>query len=178
MYWTVVTKSPALSFKLTAKKHSTGTSASTTILYSIRSGFIMRRCKQNFVFEVLSSQHHSNFITISASENVFQDHTKYCKYWSFFCKVNTKFLSSSRASNFNALSALVVSFFNENVHGLNIFRNRRVKTGIQRVQFSRLWKFFYQKNMTFFRCDILAHWRVGFFWNCNLSLTLQVQLLR
>ena len=81
-----------------------------------------------------SSQHYSKFITNITSKNVSQICTKECKTRSFICKVNLKFLRSSRHFNSNTVFAVVVSFLNESVHGFNNIRNGRVKTRFQIVE--------------------------------------------
>ena len=82
-----------------------------------------------------SSQHSSKFITKSTSENVFQIRTKECKTKSFICKVNLKFLRSSRHFNFDTVFAVIVSFLNENVHSFNNIRNGRAKIKLQVIEF-------------------------------------------
>ena len=75
-----------------------------------------------------SSQHYSKFITNITSENVSQTRTKECKTGSFICKVNLKFLLSSRHFNFDTAFAVIRSFLNENIQGFNDICKGRVKT--------------------------------------------------
>ena len=75
-----------------------------------------------------SSQHCSNFITNSTSENVSQIRTKECKTELLIRTVNFNFLRSSIHFNFDTVFAVIVSFLNENVLGFNKIRNGRVKT--------------------------------------------------
>ena len=131
----------------------------------------------NFWFvRSFSSQHYAKFITNITSENVSQIRTKECKTGSFTCKVNLNFLRSSRHFNFDTVFAVFVSFFNETVHGFNNIRNGRVKTRFQVIEFWILWNFLVKKHKFSLR-NILAHWWVGYFSNCNLPLTIQIQLL-
>ena len=123
-----------------------------------------------------SSQHYSKFITNITSQIVSQIRTKECKTRSSICKVNLNFLRSSRNLNCDTVFAVIVSFLNESVHGFNNIRNGMVKTWFQIVEFWRLWKFRVKKHKFSLR-DILVHWWVGYFWNCNLPLTFQIQLL-
>ena len=81
------------------------------------------------------SQHYSKIITNITSEIVSQIRTKECKTGSFICKVNFNFLRSSRHFNCDTISAVIVSFLNENIHGFNNIRNGRVKTRFQIVEF-------------------------------------------
>ena len=123
-----------------------------------------------------SSQHYSKFKTNIISENLSQIRTKACKTGSFNCKVNLNFLRSSRHFNFDKVFAVIVSFLNKNVHGFNNIRNGRVKTRFQVIEFWWIWKFPVKKRKCSLR-NILVHWWVGYFWNCNLPLTIQIQLL-
>ena len=124
-----------------------------------------------------SSQHYSKFITNIASEYVSLIRTKECKTGCFICKVNLNLLRSSRHCNFDTVFAVIVSFLNENVHGFNNIRNESVKTRFQVKEFWWLWKFLVKKHKFSLRNN-LVHWWVGYFWNCNLPLTIQIQLLR
>ena len=150
MYFPVVIMSPELSFEIKRKQRSNGAFVSPTILYSLRSVYNMSVCgqcrKQVLVCEVYSSQHYSKFITNITSEIVSQIRTKECKPGSFICNVDLSFLRSSRHFNFDTVFAVIVSFLNENVHGFNNIRNRRVKTRFQVIEFWWLWKFFCQKT--------------------------------
>ena len=123
-----------------------------------------------------SSQHYSKFTTNITSGNVSQIRTEDCKTGSFICKVNLNFLPASRLFKFDTVFAVIVSFLNENVHGFNKIRNGRVKTRFQVIEFWWLRKFLVKKRSFAFR-NILVHWWVGYFWNCNLPLTIQIQLL-
>ena len=123
-----------------------------------------------------SSQHYSKFITNITSENVSQIPIKECKTRSFICKVNLNFLRPSRHFNFDTVFAVIVSFLNENVHGFNNIRNGRVKTRFQVIEVWWLWKILVKKHK-FALLNILVHWWIGLFWNCNLPLTIQIQLL-
>ena len=120
-----------------------------------------------------SSQHYSQFITNITSENLTQIRTIGCKTISFICKVNLNFLLSSMHSNCDTIFAVIVFFLNESIHGFKNIRNGKIKT---RFQFWRLWKFLTKKQKFSLR-NILINWWVGFFWNCNLPLTFQIQLL-
>ena len=122
------------------------------------------------------SQHHSKFIANIATEIILQFLTKTCKARSFICKVNLNFLRSSRHFNCDTAFAVIVSFSNESVHGFNNFRTGRVKTGLQIVNFRRFLNIFVQK-LKFFLCDILVHWWVKYFQNCNLLATFHIQRL-
>ena len=117
-----------------------------------------------------SSQQYSKFINNVTSENVSQIRTKEWKTRSFICKINLNFLRSSRLLNSDTVFAVIVSFLNESVHGLNNIRNGRLKTRFQIVEMWRIWKLVV-KNHKFSLRDILVHWWVGYFWNCNLPLT-------
>ena len=123
-----------------------------------------------------SSQHYSKFITNITCENVSQIRTKECKTGSSICKVNLNSLRSSRHFNFDTVFAVIVSFLKENVHGFNNIRNGSVKTRCQVIEFWWLWKFLVKKHKFSLR-NILVHSWVGYFWNCNLRLTIQIQLL-
>ena len=78
-----------------------------------------------------SSQLYPKFITNNTSQNVSEIRIKKCKTRSFICKVNHNFSRSSRHFNFDTVFAVIVSFFNENVHGFNNIRDGRVKTRFQ-----------------------------------------------
>ena len=123
-----------------------------------------------------SSQHYSKFITNITSEYVSHIRTKQCKTGCFICKANLNLLRFSRHFNFDTVFAVIVSFLNENVHGFNNIRNGGVKTRFQVIEFWWLWKFLVKKHKFSLR-NILVHWWVGYFWNCNLPLTIQIQLL-
>ena len=123
-----------------------------------------------------SSQHYSKFNTNITSENVSQIRTKECKTGSFICKRNLNFLRSSRHFNFDTVFAVILSFLTKNVHGFNNIRNGSVKTRCQVIEFWWLWKFLVKKHNFSLR-NILVHSWVGYFWNCNLRLTIQIQLL-
>ena len=86
-----------------------------------------------------SSQHHSKFITNVTSEIVSQIRTKEWRTRSFLWKVNLIFLRSSRHFNCDTDFAVIVSFWNESVHGFNNIRNGRVKPRFQIVEFWGLW---------------------------------------
>ena len=75
-----------------------------------------------------SFQHYSKFNTKITCENLFRIRIKERKTGSFFCKVNCNFLRSSRHFNFDSIFALIVPFFNENIHGFNNIRNGRIET--------------------------------------------------
>ena len=135
--------------------------------YNVVSKFWLVRC--------LSSQHYSQFITNITYGNVSHIRTEKLKTRSFICKVNLNFLWSSRHFNYDTIFIVIVSFLNESVHGLNSIRNGRVKARFQIVEFWRL-KFLVKKHKFSFR-DILVNWWGGYFWNCNLPLTFQIQLL-
>ena len=122
-----------------------------------------------------SSQHYSKFITNITSQNVSQIRTKECKTRSFICKVNLTFLRSSRHFNCDTVFAEIVSFLNENVHGFNNIRNGRVKTRFQVIKFWWLWNSLVKKQKISL-CNYLVPWWVGYFWNCNLQLTINIQL--
>ena len=67
--------SPAVSFEMKKKQRSNGVFVSPTILYSIRSVYIMRvyadKVVSNFWFVgSFCSEHHSKFIAKIATENV------------------------------------------------------------------------------------------------------------
>ena len=128
------------------------------------------------VCEVLFLSTLLQIITNITSENVTQIGTKECKIRPFFCKVNLNFLRSSRHFNCDTIFAVIVCFMNESVHGFNNVRNGRVNTRFQIVRFWRLWKFLV-KNYKFSFRNVLVDWWVGYFWNCNLPLTFQIQLL-
>ena len=90
----------------------------------------------NFWFvRSFSSQHYSKFFTNITSENVSPMRTKKCKTRSFICKVNLNSLRSSRHFIFDTVFAVIVSFFNESVHGFNNIHDARVKTRFQIVEF-------------------------------------------
>ena len=138
---------------------------------------VCRQCrKQVLVCEVFSSQLHSKFITNITSEKVSQIRTNECKTRPFLCKVNLNLLCYSRHFKCDAIFAVIVSFLNESVRGFNNIRNGRVKTRFQIVEFWQIWKFLVKKYK-FSICNIFVHWWVGYFWNCNLPLTFQIQLL-
>ena len=68
--------------------------------------------------------------------------------------------------------------WSENVHGFNNTQNGRVETGFQMINFwLSLMVSFKSKNIDF-PSNISVHWWVGCFRNCNIPLTLQIQLLR
>ena len=123
-----------------------------------------------------SSQQYSKFITNIISEHVSQIRTKECKTGSFICKVNLNFLRSSRHFNFDTVFAVIVSFLSENVRGFINIRNGRVQTRFQVIEIWWIWKFLVKKHKFSLR-NILVHWWIGYFWNCNLRLTIQIQLL-
>ena len=123
-----------------------------------------------------SSQHYSKFLTNNTSENVSQIRTEECKTRCFICKLNLVFLRSSRHLNCDTVFAVIASFLNQSVHGFNNIPNGRVKIRSQIVEFWQLWKFLVKKHKFFLR-EILVHWSIGYFWNCNLPLTFQIQLL-
>ena len=62
----------------------------------------------------------------------------------------------------------------------NIFTQKwncsSLKTRFQRVEFWELSKFLVKKHKFSLR-NILVHWWVGYFLNCNLPMTIQIQLL-
>ena len=122
------------------------------------------------------SEHYAKFITNNTSENVSQIRTKKCKTRSFICKVNLNFLGSSRHFNCDTIFTVIVSFLNESVHAFNNIPNGRVKTRFQIVEFWQTWKFLVKKLKFSFR-DFLMPWWEGYFWNCNLPLNFQIQLL-
>ena len=155
MYCLVVL-SPALK----RKQRSNGAFVSPTTMYSIRSVYIMRVYADNVVSKFLfvrsfSSQHYSKVVTNITSIKVSQIRTKKCKTRSFICKVNLNFLRSSRHFNCDTIFAVIVSFLNESVHGLNNIRNGRV-SGFQKVKFRRLRKFLIKKHELSL-CAILVH---------------------
>ena len=82
-----------------------------------------------------SSKHYSKFNTNNTSRNVSQICTTECKTRSFNCKVNLKFIRSSRHYNCDTIFAVFVSFLNESVHGFNNTCNGRVKTRFHIVEF-------------------------------------------
>ena len=108
------------------------------------------------------SQHYSKFITDITSESVSENRTKICKTISSVCKGNLNFLPTSRHFNCDTNFAVIVSFLNETVHGFNNISNGRVKTRLQIVEFSRLWKLLVKKPNFSFR-DFLIHRWVGYF---------------
>ena len=124
----------------------------------------------------ISSQHYSTFISNITSELVSQIRTNECKTVSFICKKCIDFLRSSRHFNFDTGFAVIVSFLNENVHGFNNIRNGREQTRFQVIDFWWILKFLVKKQK-FSLPNNMVHWWVGFFWNCNLPLTIQTQLL-
>ena len=123
-----------------------------------------------------SSQHYSKFNTNITSENVCQISTKEGKTGCFICKVDLNLLRSSRHFNFDTVFAVIVSFLIENVHGFNYIRNGRLKAKFQVIEFWWLWTLPVKKHEFSLRKN-LVHWWVGYFWNCNLPLTIQIQLL-
>ena len=66
-----------------------------------------------------SPQHHSELIANIAIEKVSKIRTKICKSRSLPCKVNLYFLRFSTHFNSDKAFDVIVSFLNENVHGLN-----------------------------------------------------------
>ena len=110
----------------------------------------------------LSSHHYSKFVTNITSEKVSQIRTKEYKTRYFICRVKINFLRSPRHFNCDTILVLIVSFFNESVHGFNNIHNGRVKTRFQTVEFWRLWKFPVKKHK-FSLHDLLVPWFVGYF---------------
>ena len=93
-----------------------------------------------------SSLHYSKYITNITSKNVSLIRMKERKTRYFNCKVNLKFLPSSRHFNCDTLFAFIVSLLNASVHGFNKIHKGGVKTRFQIVEFWRLWKLFFQKT--------------------------------
>ena len=102
-----------------------------------------------------SSLHYSKHIINITSKNVSQIRTKEGKTGSFICKVNFKFLRSSRHFNFDTVFAVIVSFLIV-VHGFNNIRNGRVTTRFQVIKFRWLLKFLVKK-LEFSLRNILVH---------------------
>ena len=123
-----------------------------------------------------SSPHYSKFNTNLFSVIVSQIHTKECQTTSFICNVNFNFLRSGTHFDCDTIFAVIVSFLNESVHGFNNIRNRKVKTGFQLVEFWWFWKFLVKKREIFLHKILVLGW-VGCFWNYNLPLTFQIQLI-
>ena len=107
------------------------------------------------------SQHYFKFNTEITSESVSQIRSKECKIRPFIFKVNLV-LRSLRHFSWDTNFALIVSFLNESVHGLNNIRKGRANTRLQIVEFWRLWKLLVKKHTIFLR-DILVPCWVGFF---------------
>ena len=82
-----------------------------------------------------SSQHYSNFITNTTSENGSRIRTKECKTRSIISKVNVVFLRSSRHFYCDIIFAVIVSFLNESVDSFKNIRDRRVQNKLQIVEF-------------------------------------------
>ena len=176
--------SPALSFEIERNQRSNGVFVSATILCSIRSVYIMRECMHAekvvnifwFVSSV-SSQYHSIFLANFTPENVSQVPTKEWRTTFFIYKINLIFMNSSWYFNSDAVLTVIVSFLNGSLRGFNDVRNGKLQTSFQIVKLGRLWKFCIKKP-DFSFCDFLVPWRVGYFRNCNLPMTLTIQLHR
>ena len=132
MYYPVVKMSPVFGFEMKRKQHSYEASVLPTMMYSIRSVYIMRVYVDNVVsnfwfLRSFSSLHNSKLIANFTSEIVFQVCTKECKARSFIGKLNLNFMHSSRHFKFDTVFAVIVPFLNERVHDFNKIRNGRVK---------------------------------------------------
>ena len=123
-----------------------------------------------------SSQHHSNFIANNATEIVSQFRTEKFNTRSFICKVKLNFFVL-RDTLTDTAFVVIGSFLNKSVHGINNIRNGRLETGFQIVKLRRRSKCFIKEHK-FYLYDILVHWWLRYFQNCNLPLTFQIQLLR
>ena len=131
--------SPALSFEKKATQQWSLRVANDFVLNQVRV-YHERVYADNVVSKFwfvgsFSSQHYSKIITNVTSENVSQIPTKECKTRSFICKVYLNFLLSSRHFNCDANFAVIVSFLNESVQGINKIRNGRVNAKFQVVEF-------------------------------------------
>ena len=143
MYCPVVIITPALSFEKKSKQRSSGAFVSPTMMYSIKSLYVMRLYTDNDVgkfsfVKSFSSQHHSKNIRNNATKSLSHVRIKECKIRSIICQVNLNFLRSSSNYICDTIFAVIVSFLNESVRGFNNIRNGRAKSGLQMIKFRRL----------------------------------------
>ena len=133
-----------------AKQEKTFRAANDIVLNPVRV-YHEKLYEANFVSKFwfvrsFSSQHHSKFNAIFATENVSQVRIRERKDTSFICEVNRNFLHSLRHFNCDTVFAVIVNFLKESVHGFNNIRKGRLKTGFQIVKSVQLPKYFYQKT--------------------------------
>ena len=102
-------------------------------------------CNQILVCEVLFFSTLLQIHNQHSLENVSRIRAKESKTRSLICKVNLNFFL--RHFTFITISAVIVSFLNESVHGFNSIRNGRVKTKFQIVELWRLWKSLVKKQI-------------------------------
>ena len=181
MYRPLVMMSPALSFEMNRKKRSNGSFVSSSILYSIRSLYIIRECLR-VIFQATSGLW-SPFLHNINPNSLPTLLTKMCPMSvlknsrpdsAFPRKISTLCLLRDTLIVIELPLWFVIVFFpNENVHGSNKIRIGRVDTWLQIVKFRRLWKIFIKKH-SLSLSSILVRWRVWYFRIWNLPLTFQI----
>ena len=119
---------------------------------------------------------YTKFVSRIVTKSMTQVGATECKTRAIVCKHNYNFLCSARNLDCYASFVVVVSLLNKRIHRLHNVCDGSVQTWFDTVGWCRFWKFFVKK-FEFPLRYILVHWRVGFFWNCNLPLPRQIYLL-
>ena len=183
MFCPVVTMSLKTSMEIEKRQNSKGAFVLPTILYSIKSMYVFRECMRRMPLTnfglwcplPFNSSSKGNFN--NASENLTQIRITKCQTRFSIWEVNLNSLRSSRHFDCDGSFCVVVSVLNEHVYGFHKFANWMVQTVSQIISFCRVCKFCSEKHINL-NHKILVHWWVGFLWNWNLHLPLQIQLLR